>query len=78
MHGSWFNSEVTLSTHLSAALAATLAVAACSAAPRGAADPTPQPPPFPIGQMGVPVHAKAASGATADITLNSSLHTTSI
>ena len=57
--------------HLSAALAATLAVAACSAAPHGTADPTPQPPPFPIGQVGTPVHVKEISGATADITLNS-------
>ena len=28
-------------------------------------------PPFPIGQMGVPVHARAADGATGDITVNS-------
>jgi hypothetical protein len=48
---------------------AVVAVACSSPAPRVAADP--QPPPFPIGQIGVPVHAKAASGATADITLNS-------
>jgi hypothetical protein len=56
--------------HLSSAvITATLAVVACSAAPRGTADPAP--PPFPIGQVGVPVHARAASGATADVTLNS-------
>jgi hypothetical protein len=48
-----------------------VAVAACSAPPHGSADPTPQQPPFPIGQLGAPVHAKAASGATADVTLNS-------
>lgn len=54
---------------MGAVFAATLVLAACAAAPNGAADP-PQPP-FPIGQVGSPVHAKAASGATADVTLNS-------
>lgn len=54
-----------------AALTATLAVAACSGVPHGTADPTPQPPPFPIGKVGAPVHVKESSGATADITLNS-------
>ena len=54
-----------------AALTATLAVAACSGAPHGTADPTPQPPPFPIGTVGSPVHVKASSAATADVTLNS-------
>jgi hypothetical protein len=47
------------------------AMAACSAPPHGAADPTAQQPPFPIGQMGSPVHVKESSGATADVTLNS-------
>jgi hypothetical protein len=50
--------------------AATLALAACAPTPHGAADPTPQPP-FPMGQIGTPVHVKESSGATADITLNS-------
>jgi hypothetical protein len=54
-----------------AAVALGAVVGACSSsAPRGAADP---PPPFPIGQLGAPVHAKAASGATADVTLNNAM-----
>jgi hypothetical protein len=54
-------------------VAATFAViaAACSSPSMSSADPTTETLPFPIGQMGVPVHAKSASGATADITLNS-------
>ena len=54
-------------------LAATLAImaAACSSPRRSSADPTPQPPPFPIGQMGSPVHVRESSGATADVTVNS-------
>jgi hypothetical protein len=52
-------------------MAAALAVAACSPAPHSTADPAPQAPPFPIAQVGAPVHAKERSGATADITLNS-------
>ncbi|ETZ68247.1 hypothetical protein L841_2370 [Mycobacterium sp. MAC_080597_8934] len=53
-----------------AAAAITVVVAACPC-PTGSADSTPDSPPFPIGQLGVPVHARAASGATADITVNS-------
>jgi hypothetical protein len=53
-----------------AAAAVAVAIAACSC-PTGLADPTSESPPFPIGQMGVPVHARAADGATADITVNS-------
>jgi hypothetical protein len=55
------------------ATAATLAIitTACSSAPHSSADPSTETPPFPIGRVGTPVHAKAASGATADITLNS-------
>ncbi|OBB85780.1 hypothetical protein A5760_06495 [Mycobacterium colombiense] len=53
-----------------AAAAVAVVIAACSC-PTGSADSTPESPPFPIGQMGVPVHARAASGATADITVNS-------
>jgi hypothetical protein len=55
------------------AAAATLAIitAACSF-PHTSADPsTTQTPPFPVGQVGSPVHVKAANGATADVTLNS-------
>ncbi|BBZ49095.1 hypothetical protein H7H82_15090 [Mycobacterium heidelbergense] len=43
--------------------------AGSSPAPRVAADP--QPTPFPVGQLGTLMHAKAAGGATADVTLNS-------
>jgi hypothetical protein len=53
-----------------AAAAVAVVIAACSC-PTGSADPTSESPPFPIGQMGVPVHARAPSGATADITVNS-------
>ncbi|WP_221046668.1 hypothetical protein [Mycobacterium senriense] len=53
-----------------AAAAVAVVIAACSC-PTGLADSTPENPPFPIGQIGVPVHAQAASGATADITVNS-------
>ncbi|OBF65123.1 hypothetical protein A5753_09875 [Mycobacterium sp. 852002-51971_SCH5477799-a] len=53
-----------------AAAAVAVAIAACPC-PSAAADPTPEGAPFPIGQMGVPVHARAAGGATADITVNS-------
>ena len=52
-----------------AAAAVAVAIAACSC-PAGSADPTAESPPFPIGQMGVPVHVRAADGATADITVN--------
>jgi hypothetical protein len=55
------------------AIVATLAIisAACTS-PHGTADPrTTETPPFPIGQIGTPVHVKASSGATADVTLNS-------
>nr|WP_231972092.1 hypothetical protein [Mycobacterium sp. E3251] len=63
--GSWM-------TRVFAAAAAAVAVviAECSC-PTASADPTSETPPFPIGQMGVPVHARAADGATADITVNS-------
>jgi hypothetical protein len=50
--------------------AAAAVIAACSC-PVGSADSTPDSPPFPIGQMGVPVHVQAASGATADVAVNS-------
>lgn len=55
---------------VNAAAAITVVIAACPC-PTGSADSTPDSPPFPIGQLGVPVHARAASGATADITVNS-------
>ncbi|WP_062906089.1 hypothetical protein [Mycobacterium avium] len=55
---------------VNAAAAITVVVAACPC-PTGSADSTPDSPPFPIGQLGVPVHARAASGATADIIVNS-------
>ncbi|OBI46885.1 hypothetical protein [Mycobacterium colombiense] len=55
---------------LSAAAAVAVVVAACPC-PSGSADPASESPPFPIGQMGVPVHARAAGGATADITVDS-------
>ena len=55
---------------VNAAAAVGVVIAACSC-PSGSADPTSESPPFPIGQMGVPVHARAAGGATADITVNS-------
>lgn len=48
-----------------------MTIAACSVAPDGTADPSTETPPFPTGQIGEPVHVKAASGATADATLNS-------
>ena len=51
-----------------AAAAVAVAIAACSC-PTGSADPTSES--LPIGQMGVPVHARASGGATADITINS-------
>jgi hypothetical protein len=47
-----------------AAVAVVIAAYSC---PSASADS----PPFPVGQMGVPVHARAADGATADITVNS-------
>src|ERR1700736_4812917 len=47
-----------------------VAISACSC-PTGLADPASESSPFPIGQMGVPVHARAADGATADITVDS-------
>ncbi len=53
-----------------AATAVAVGIAACSC-PTASADPTSESPPFPIGQMGVPVHARAADGATADITVDS-------
>ncbi|MGV0041139.1 hypothetical protein [Mycobacterium colombiense] len=55
---------------LSAAAAAAVVAAACSC-PTGSADSTPESPPFPTGETGVPVHVRAAGGATADITVNS-------
>ncbi|MGV0049777.1 hypothetical protein ACRU43_11150 [Mycobacterium colombiense] len=55
---------------LSAAAAVAVVAAACSC-PTGSADSTPESPPFPTGEMGVPVHVRAAGGATADITVNS-------
>ncbi len=69
----WLIAARVASAVVATAVAATLAVmvAGCSSPSRSSADPTPQPPPFPIGQVGVPVHVKAASGATADVTLNS-------
>ncbi|HEY2084948.1 MAG TPA: hypothetical protein VGH54_02745 [Mycobacterium sp.] len=53
-----------------AAAAMAVAISACSC-PTGSADPASESSPFPIGQMGVPVHARAADGATADITVDS-------
>ncbi|MGV0695475.1 MULTISPECIES: hypothetical protein [Mycobacterium] len=53
-----------------AAAAAAAVIATCSC-PSGSADPASESPPFPTGQMGVPVHARAAGGATADITIDS-------
>ncbi|OBF81134.1 hypothetical protein A5791_05640 [Mycobacterium sp. 852002-51163_SCH5372311] len=53
------------------AAAAVAVVIAASSCPTSSADPTSDGPPFPIGQMGVPLHARAAGGATADITVNS-------
>ncbi|OBG90811.1 hypothetical protein A9X05_12090 [Mycobacterium sp. E3298] len=53
-----------------AAPAVAVAIAAYSC-PVGSADPAPENPPFPIGQLGVPAHARAADGATADITVDS-------
>jgi hypothetical protein len=53
-----------------AAAAVAVVIAACWC-PTGSAEPTSDSPPFPIGQMGVPVHARSACGATADITVNS-------
>ena len=55
---------------VAAAAAVAVVLAACSC-PTGSAEPVSESPPFPIGQMGVPVHARAADGATADITVNS-------
>ena len=54
----------------SAAAAVGVVIAACSC-PIGSADSTPESPPFPTGEMGVPVHAQGGNGATADITVNS-------
>lgn len=48
------------------AAAVAVVIAACSC-PVASADS----PPFPIGQLGVPLHVRAADGATADITINS-------
>jgi hypothetical protein len=45
-------------------------VAACPC-PSASAAPESEAPPFPIGQMGAPVHARSGGGATADITVNS-------
>jgi hypothetical protein len=53
-----------------AAAAVAVVIAACSC-PTGAADPTSESPPFPIGQIGAPVHARAAGGATANISVDS-------
>ncbi|MGB6209352.1 hypothetical protein, partial [Mycobacterium sp.] len=53
-----------------AAAAVAVVIAACPC-PTGSAEPTSESPPFPIGQMGVPVHARAADGATADIIVDS-------
>lgn len=50
---------------------AVAAAAACSTPSRSSADPATETPPFPIGTVGSPVHVKASSGATADVTLNS-------
>ena len=52
------------------AAAVAVVIAACPC-PSGSADPTSESPPFPIGQMGVPLHVRAAGGATADITISS-------
>lgn len=46
-------------------------VIAASSCPSGSAEPAAESPPFPIGQLGVPVHARSAGGATADITVDS-------
>ncbi|OMC50727.1 hypothetical protein A5745_03830 [Mycobacterium sp. IS-2888] len=53
------------------AAAAVAMVTAASVCATGSADTPSDGPPFPIGQMGVPLHAQAANGATADITVNS-------
>lgn len=51
---------------------ALLGIAAAGCGSDSAAAPTTEPPPPPyVGRVGVPVHAKASNGATADITLNS-------
>jgi hypothetical protein len=47
-----------------------VAIAACPCS-SSSAEPTADSPSFPIGQLGVPVHVRAAGGATADITVNS-------
>lgn len=54
---------------VNAAAAVAVVIAACPCPP-GSAD-TPESPPFPIGELGVPVHARTAGGGTADITVNS-------
>lgn len=46
-----------------------LALAACATNGSSAAPTTEHPPPY-VGQVGVPIHAKASNGATADITFN--------
>ncbi|OBH55640.1 hypothetical protein [Mycobacterium sp. E2479] len=51
--------------------AAAAVVIAASSCPSGSAEPAAESPPFPIGQLGVPVHARSAGGATADITVDS-------
>ncbi|GAA4533944.1 hypothetical protein H7J89_17335 [Mycobacterium paraffinicum] len=53
-----------------AAPAVAVAIAACTC-PAASADPPSENAPFPIGQLGAPVHARAAGGATADSTVNS-------
>lgn len=53
-----------------AAPAVAVAIAGCLC-PIASADPRSENPPFPIGQLGAPVHVQAADGATADITVNS-------
>jgi hypothetical protein len=61
---------ITASARIAVAASLAILTVACSPTP-GSADPTTDTPPFPIGQVGVPVHLKASRGATADVTLSS-------
>ncbi|WP_245849392.1 hypothetical protein [Mycobacterium palustre] len=56
---------------MAAAVAAVIVVIAACSCPSGWADAFSESPPFPIGQLGVPLHVRSADGATADITVNS-------
>lgn len=57
-------------SELIAAIVLVVVSSGCSVDDSSAAPTTEPPPPY-VGQMGVPVHARATDGATADITLNS-------